>query len=265
MWVKVDDGFFLHRKVEGLSKDAKLLFIAGLSYCARELTDGFISAGVGLRTTAAMVDVKPAAAQALVGAGLWEKRSDGYDVHDYHDYQPTKAETEERRRIRAAAGRKGGQRSAEARQANGQANASAFGRANAPPNGGAGVQAESNPVSRIPTSLSHPPVTQDPRGNTTAPGGAGEEKMLVNGTADPFVERIVAAVGESPRHRRDAVELIHRARSALDPRHIDEAIGRCEEADRKARSVAFFATTIDRTAAHYGVDVPAIPAASAGA
>lgn len=256
MWVKIDDGFFLHRKVEGLTKDAKLLFLAGLAYCARELTDGFISAGVGLRTTAAMADVNPRAAQALVAAGLWEKSATGFEVHDYHDYQPTKVEVEERRRLRAAAGHKGGVRSAQARQARASANAQANAQARATAKAQAPPQAKPNPVSRNPNSLSHPPVTHDPAANGVAPVGAGEEKMQVATADDPFVERIVAVLGEQPRHRREAADLVRCARSVADERVIDEAVGRCEGASLRPRSVAFFAETMARTFARYGLVLP---------
>lgn len=99
-------------------------------------------------------------------------------------------------------------------------------------------------------------MTHDPAANGTAPGGAGEEKMQVTTAVDPFVERIVAVLGEQPRHRRDAADLVRRARSAADERVIDEAIGRCEGADLRPRSVAFFAETMARTFARYGLALP---------
>lgn len=256
-WVSIDDGFFLHRKVEGRSKDAKLLFLAALAYCNRERTDGFIST-TGLRTAAAMVDVKPAVARQLVDVDLWETVDGGYVVHDYEEYQLTSAKVEERRRVRAAAGRMGGLRSGRSRQAFAEANASAnalpSASAHAPPNG----QAKSNPSPSPQNHSSRLPVTHDPDrpANGTAPGGAGEEKVAGQNPDDPLVERVVAVVGESPRARRDAVSLVATARSVLDPTHIDEAIGRCEGADLKPRSVAFFETTMARTASHYGLAWP---------
>lgn len=80
--------------------------------------------------------------------------------------------------------------------------------------------------------------------------------MQVTTAVDPFVERIVAVLGEQPRHRRDAADLVRRARSVADERVIDEAVGRCEGADIPPRSVAFFAETMARTFARYGLVLP---------
>jgi hypothetical protein len=87
-WVKLDDQFFGHPKVIDLSKDAKLLYLAGLTYCSEHLTDGRISPAA-LRLVAAMVDApRDATAAELVAAGLWERTTDAYQVHDYLKHQP---------------------------------------------------------------------------------------------------------------------------------------------------------------------------------
>jgi hypothetical protein len=60
------------------------------------------------------------------GGGLWERVGDGFRIHDYHHYQPTREDAERTSALRAAAGRRGGQRSGESRrlapEANGTAN-----------------------------------------------------------------------------------------------------------------------------------------------
>jgi hypothetical protein len=108
-WVKLDDQFFANPKVIELPKDAKLLYIAGLTYCAAQLTDGLISPAA-LRMVAAMVQVNTKQAAALVTAGLWEREGDGYLVHDYLEYNPSgetvraerAAARERMRRVRSA-------------------------------------------------------------------------------------------------------------------------------------------------------------------
>lgn len=98
-WVKLDDQFFAHPKIVNLDKDAKLLYLAGLTYCAGQLTDGLISAG-GVRLVLAMVEARRQAVTALVQAGLWEAAADGaYQVHDYLHYNPS---AEQVKRERAA-------------------------------------------------------------------------------------------------------------------------------------------------------------------
>ncbi len=83
-WVRLDDEFPEHPKVASAGPRAAWLFVCGLCYCNRNLTDGFIptnivkSFGGNARTIAKLLAVK-----------LWEaKGDDGYQVHDYEKYQP---------------------------------------------------------------------------------------------------------------------------------------------------------------------------------
>lgn len=134
-WVKLDDGFPRHRRVQELGRDtvAKWLHVTALCYCSEHLTDGLVDA-VALRTIIATADVTPAAAKRaipkLLKAGLWVQHEarQAWVIRDYHDYNPTAAEVKERRRVRSEAGQLGGIRSGESRRskakANGEANAS---------------------------------------------------------------------------------------------------------------------------------------------
>lgn len=122
-WVKIDDAAPEHPKFMRLAElanqgdrgaAAAWLWVCGLAYCNRQpARDGFIprmkvgqlypvKGGLGL-------------AERLVQVGLWEQRPGGFAVHDYHVYQPSAAEASDLSAKRAAAGRKGGQRSAAAR------------------------------------------------------------------------------------------------------------------------------------------------------
>lgn len=134
VWVKLDDQFPDHPKVVAAGPCAAWLHVCGIAYCNRHLTDGFIPRGVahrltdfdglswtGPRNTDAVagpifdVDCEGEASR-LVELGLWDEDGGGYRIHDYHDFQPTKAEVEELREKRSAAGRKGGEASAEAKR-----------------------------------------------------------------------------------------------------------------------------------------------------
>lgn len=88
VWFKVDDSFYDHPKTEELSDSAIALWTRAGSYCARHLTDGFISH----RKADRMCDNPATAITELVDAGLWERESDGYRFHDWHEYQPTREE-----------------------------------------------------------------------------------------------------------------------------------------------------------------------------
>ena len=86
-WIRLDDQFADHPKVIAAGPLASWLFVCGLTYCARYLTDGFIPAGQ-VRRLADVEDVTPLVTR-LVTVGLWECVDNGYRVHDYLDYQPS--------------------------------------------------------------------------------------------------------------------------------------------------------------------------------
>jgi hypothetical protein len=125
-WAKVDDSLYTHRKRRAAGFEALGLWVVAMSYCAHHLSDGRITAEdvldlcKGDRRTASRL------ATRLVEAGLWEPvGDDGYQFHDWNQYQPTRAHVLAERARKAEAGRKGGQRSGEARAStNGEAGAS---------------------------------------------------------------------------------------------------------------------------------------------
>ena len=59
MWVKLDDHFFQHPKILRATPEAKLLYLAGLTWCAANLTDGLIPAAA-LPVLAAEAGIDPA-------------------------------------------------------------------------------------------------------------------------------------------------------------------------------------------------------------
>jgi hypothetical protein len=120
-WVRLDDSIADHPKIAPLSSDAFRRYINGLCYCNRQLTDGVIPRAVagglvpGSRAVSRQI-------RELITAGLWEETATGYVVHDYADYQPSKADALALRAKRAEAGRRGGQsKSGSKRQANPEA------------------------------------------------------------------------------------------------------------------------------------------------
>jgi hypothetical protein len=113
-WVKLDDTFADHPKVDALLEQDELrglaaigLYALALSRCGQQLTDGHIS-------TRALRRLAPEHATELAEAlgthGLLDGADGGYQVHDYLDHQPSRAEVLERRRRDA-------ERKAEARAA----------------------------------------------------------------------------------------------------------------------------------------------------
>lgn len=127
MWARIDDGWLTNPKMAAAGKDGRALWIAGLLFATRELTDGFVpETALGLLCGSA--DVKKNAVKNLTtpwreGASpLWDLVDGGWMMHDYENYQPSGSKVKETREVRAEAGRRGGLASAAKRQANAQAN-----------------------------------------------------------------------------------------------------------------------------------------------
>lgn len=86
-WVKLDDGFPEHQKVDRLSDRAFRLHVAALCHCGRNLTDGLVDAG---RPRRLVQRYRPALVLELVDAGLWDEVEEGWEIHDYLRYNPSK-------------------------------------------------------------------------------------------------------------------------------------------------------------------------------
>ncbi len=124
-YVKVHDGLPDHPKIIEAGGEAGWLYICGLAYASRQLTDGVIPKRLVPRLTDGS---KPeASASALLRVGLWhegvhdcpgcpEAGPDTYVIHDYLDHQRSASEVADLRAKRSAAGQRGGKRSGESRR-----------------------------------------------------------------------------------------------------------------------------------------------------
>ena len=156
-WVRLDDGFADHPKVVAAGHLALVVHVRALCYAARHRTDGAIPTAaapvlcVGLGPSATLI-------RALVENGLWDADDRGWRIHDYLEYNPSRADLEAQGEAKRAAGIKGGRASAQARaQASGQAPAS--------PSVGRLVQAQSNPPSPSPS----PPLEDQNKDSAALP------------------------------------------------------------------------------------------------
>lgn len=112
-WVRVDDSFYDHPKFGEAGPVGIALWITGLAWSNRNLTDGFIPRhrvnlllsweGVAWRMWMGDLfgggeDVEAElVAKHLVEVGLWEETDSGYQIHDYLEYQPSAEQVNERR------------------------------------------------------------------------------------------------------------------------------------------------------------------------
>lgn len=97
-YAKLDDVFPEHPKVVSLSDAAFRVQVSGICYCAKLLTDGFVPEG-----RARLWPLR--AVRELATAGLWEEVPGGYRIHDYLQWNDSKAEVAQRREGKAAGGR----------------------------------------------------------------------------------------------------------------------------------------------------------------
>lgn len=140
-WIQIDDHYDEHPKHAAAGPLGQALWLAGLAYCNRNLTDGFIpwstarrllsweylgpddgnergrkvyhiGASCGMHGEDVTCEL---VINILLDVELWEEVDGGYQVHDYKDWQKSKDEILELRAKKVAAGQAGGQASAKAR------------------------------------------------------------------------------------------------------------------------------------------------------
>lgn len=105
-WFRLDDTFPEHPKVLTAGPEAAWLLVCSIGYANRNLTDGFVPEGAlhlfPFRRPSPLVE-------RLVSAGLWEPVPGGWVVHDFLDYQTSRAKVEQvRAQARERWNRRGG-------------------------------------------------------------------------------------------------------------------------------------------------------------
>ena len=105
-WVRIDDEFPDHRKIAGLSNDAFCLHVTAMCWVAKQQTDGKLPSAVLRRLAWRCQDPAMAAAE-LETAGVWDKTLEGWEIHDFLTYNPTKEQIIELAAKRSEAGKAG--------------------------------------------------------------------------------------------------------------------------------------------------------------
>jgi hypothetical protein len=113
-WARFDDRFDDHRKVKRAWRShprAVGLYVMAVTYCSRHETDGVVDAEWLHEKLPHGTDFADVTG-ALVDAGLLERRGDDeFEVHDYLDYNPSRADADAKRakdRARKASGGRSG-------------------------------------------------------------------------------------------------------------------------------------------------------------
>jgi hypothetical protein len=96
-WVRYDDDFPNHWKIEPLSDAAYRLHTTAIFWVAKQLTDGYLPENrLDLIAPRRMKRPQKYVSE-LVAAGVWEPVDGGWQLHDYLDYQPSKAQVKAER------------------------------------------------------------------------------------------------------------------------------------------------------------------------
>jgi hypothetical protein len=107
-WLNIDDQMPEHPKIVALTDGAFRLHVSAIAYANRYLTDGIIQAEV---ITRLIPKYRKAYVDELVQRMVWVEVMPGvYEIHDYLDWNKSRAEVEKRRAARADGGRKGAYR-----------------------------------------------------------------------------------------------------------------------------------------------------------
>ena len=284
-WVRISDDFYDHKKFAATTALGWALWLGGLAYCNRNLTDGFIPASRArglvnferpghyeLAVVNGMSGDNATAEHAideLLEVGLWEESDGGYTVHDYADYQPTSEQVNHVSTVRAAAGQRGaaakwGNRDA---SANGETDWHADGKpmANARQTDGKVMPHPPTPVKDKPPPT--PPV-DDLRSALPESGGVATHR----GSGGNSLDRLTKATDRlirlcSARNRElvkaESVALVSWA-AALDVKVLEEEIALAEGLTKRPALPRFLAKPLQRRAAAALVPLPDFQTAKKG-
>lgn len=193
-WGKIDDQFHAHRKAKLAWKGhprALGLHLLAISYSAGHLTDGLIDFEF-VEEKLPVARERKQATDALVAAGLWIPADTGWRIHDWLDYNPSRADTLEKRR--ADAERKARRRAANStRSPNGRAPDSAR-----TPRGIRAVSAE--PRAGAPAGVSRPDPTRPKSPPAPPEGGRHRDRVRWEKDIDSYAAEIFPQI---PKNERD--------------------------------------------------------------
>ena len=102
-WVRIDENAMDHPKVGALSDGSFRLWVQALAYCQKHLTDGYVSN----QAVRSLFAFSPKRRADLEACGLWDAAEGGIAVHDYLQWNDSRASVTAKRdaakdRMRAA-------------------------------------------------------------------------------------------------------------------------------------------------------------------
>ena len=270
-WAKFDDRWATHPKLMAAGTtptevlEAKALDASAICYSAGQETDGFIPDSALVILAAGHRSPKRIAGR-LVEVGRWARDDErkGYMIHDYLDFNHSRADAEAKRqaeRDRKASGRKAQGRDPAGRVTSGR-NPSQVQAEGARNPDGSDITSARNPggVPPVPTRPDLDPP-QVPRGATNGAGQVGKseedgskaEPTPPSAKPAPFEHPKLAPLAEHlatalwpgrPRMLAECRHVVGQCLAVADPLIVDEAIGAMIGADDPPRSPRYLATTV---------------------
>jgi hypothetical protein len=233
-WVRFDDHFPVNRKVDGLSDTAFRLHVSAIFWCARNLTDGVVPEE-DLELVTARVRAPARFGTELVRRGLWHEAGfqcdsedcppsgpNGWVIHDYWEYQPSKSKVVAERAANAERQARWRERQAEVERNalhganNGRSNGISNGRSNSAPTRPDHKESSSNSLSSDTDERfdefwrTYPPR----KNNSKHKARIAYEAALKRGVDPAEILTALQAyakdrVGENPQYTKQAVTWLH--------------------------------------------------------
>jgi hypothetical protein len=105
-------GYYRHPKMLAAGEAAEVMFCRGLDYCAEHGTGGRIPSAAAVQLCPTKTKART---DALVRVGLWHVTDDGWDVHDYSEWNRSQADLAARAKAKHEAKVRAGKKGADAR------------------------------------------------------------------------------------------------------------------------------------------------------
>ena len=177
--IYLDDGFADHPKVVRAGGDAAWLFVAALGWVNRNMTGGVVPKEVIARLTDRKNPMQ--LARRLVEVTLFEPHADGFEIHDYAEWNFTIEAKRQARseHARAAARARWGNAGSNARASGEQSPSNAGANAHAVPEHAPRTRAGARPLPPTPSNSSPPPTHVGGTARLPAGGPAGEEELVL--------------------------------------------------------------------------------------
>jgi hypothetical protein len=249
-WANVDDLFPEHPKVLAAGGDAGWLYICGLCFTNRNLTEGHIPKAVVPRISDRKAPMK--LAQRLVDVGLWHDKGDYYVIHDWDKYNENADEVKARKEHARTAARARWAGKPKPPSSSAQPMPGAMPGASAehpsgtcsPPNG-------AMPSHSSPTPYSNSSVLK--RDGAGVPPGKIEEEIknsqpptqIEHHKLQPLAEHMAEALWPGrPRMLAESVVVVGRCLAVADPALVDECIGSMLAADDRPHTPRYLLATV---------------------